>query len=269
MENWRVKYSALISLMVVIFLLGCSLAVQGSIRVEPSRFIFNINPGERDTGAITVKNNSDRELFLTANFYDWLLDERNEMVFWDSGTLEATLAGLIRFNPRQFTLSPGESQIVRFTVEMPPDDEEPFERRGIIFFEHEEPFEEEGIGASIKTMIGTTIYVMPREYRLSFHIIDGMVHVTADQVCLAALLLGSDALVHTRFTIHYRVVAPGGRLIEEGQQREMVILPEEIRPVFFPLEQVQEPGDYRLMIEINFAGTDYKMTDILPFTVLE
>lgn len=254
----------------VFLLLFLSITLQGeaSLRVEPSRFILHVQPGGRDTGAITVRNDSDRPLDLTATFYDWILDDQNELIIFDSGTFDASLEGLIRFNPRQFRLGPGESQVVRFTVEMPREEGEPFERRGIIFFEHEDPFdEEEGIGATIKTMIGTTIYVMPAEYRLSFHIIDALIHTTEDKQRVGALLLGSDALVHSRFTVNYRVLAQGGRVVEEGKTSELVLLPDEVRPLFIPLQEIDEPGNYRMMVEIKFSGIDYQINDSVPFVV--
>lgn len=257
----------IIFLIILLAILSIASESEASLRLEPSRFIIHLFPGERETGAITVTNNSDQELDLIATFMDWDLDDRDEMSFHESGTLEESLEGLIRFNPRQFVLKPGESQIVRFTINFPKDEKEPFERRGVIFFEHEEPFEGEGIGATVKAMIGTLIYVLPAEYTLYFEILDGGVQSDSSGQQIAGLYLANPSLVHTRFVVNYQVLAPGGVVIEKGTTKEEVILPQRKKPIFFLLEESYSPGDFRLLVEIDFVGINYKISDSIPFKI--
>ncbi len=262
------KLAIMAMLLMIIFALGQQ--GEASIRIEPARFILKVHPGERDTGAITVFNNTEQTVNLVANFYDWDLDENSDMVIYDSGTLKETLDGLIRFNPRQFILEPGQSQIVRFTVNMPETgiDEEPFERRGIIFIEHEDLFEEEeGFGATIRSMIGATIYVQPVEYEMNFAVIEMVVHETPDKQYIGGLLLGNPSLVHVRFFVNYRVISARGEEIEKGSITEKVILPGQVRPFYFFLEENFPPGDYRVLVDIGFVDTNYNISDSIPFKV--
>ncbi len=257
----------LFSLLFLVFFAFC-LPGEASVRVEPSRFILHVAPGSRETGAITVTNNSDFPVTLDAVYYDWEMDEKFELVHHERGTLKETLDGLIRFNPRQFFLEPGQSQVVRFTVEFPEGEEEQFERRGIIFFEHlEEDPDFEGTGALLKTMIGTTIYIRPVEYIFSFRVIEEHVVTAPSGQKFGALLLANSSLVHVRFETNFKVLNSEGEMVEEGKIPELVILSEQLRPLYFPLQRVYSPGDYRLIVEFDFFAINRKVIENIPFHV--
>lgn len=257
----------LLILVILVFTVCNTLAVEASIRVEPSRFIINLQPGERSTGMVTVTNNSWQSVDLVATVYDWYLDEQYQIVNMESGTLKETLEGCIRFNPTSFTLGPGESQIVRFTLTFPQDGEGSFERRGIIFFEHEEQMEglEEGLGATIKTMIGTTIYLQPAQYRLFFRILEALMHITEEGEYWGAMLLANESVVHLRMQMEYRLIDARGRIQEEGILPERVLLPGEIRPLYFQLRQKPLPGSYDLHLIFHFEGSRDVVRYSIPF----
>jgi P pilus assembly chaperone PapD len=141
--------------LIIIFVF--SLPAAATIRVEPSRIILNALERERSTGTVEVVNNGEEEIELTAVLYDWSLDERDSVVVFEAGETDYTLDGLIKFNPREFTLAPGQKQIVRFTVSSP-EGETPRERRGIVFVEHETDLIDDATGSRVKAQIGTTIY---------------------------------------------------------------------------------------------------------------
>jgi len=132
--NFLNKLWSILLFLIIIFLF--SLSAAATIRVEPSRIILNALEGERSTGMIEVVNNTEIEVELTTLLKDWSLDERDSIVIFDPGETDYTLDGLIKFNPREFTLAPGQKQIVRFTVTSP-EGTTPRERRGIVFIEHE------------------------------------------------------------------------------------------------------------------------------------
>ena len=44
--------------------------VQASVKVEPSKFILSLEPGERKTGSIIVTNKTDQEKNIKALLYD-------------------------------------------------------------------------------------------------------------------------------------------------------------------------------------------------------
>ncbi len=264
----RRKHQVICLLALLLVLLAVSLPVEASIRIEPSRFIFHIPPGGRTTDSIIVTNNFDFPITLNAVCYDWNINEKNELVEFEMGTLKESLDGLIRFNPRQFSLGPGESQIVRFTINFPEGEGEPFERRGIIFFEHEEEAEiEEGLGAVIKTMIGALIYARPSEFSFNFLLIEGKVLSGPSGQQVAALLLGNPSFVHARFTIDYRVLNAEGEIFEEGEVSEKVFLPETARPIYIQFAKTYPPGEYRLILELKATDIEFRLNEVIPFRV--
>ncbi len=252
---------------VLVFLVISSYASAG-IRVDPPVQLFVLDVGERATGTIVVTNTSDRELNFFAVLYDWAFDEDYELDYMEGGTLKETLEGLIRFNPRQFDLGPGESQIVRFTVTAPEEEaDNGFERRGIIFFEHEDAPGEGEVGATVKYMVGATIYVQPPVYEFAFSYIEGLVHVPAPGQYWGAILVRNDCQVHIKYQINYKVLDKQRRIIEEGKGPENVVLPGNVRGIFFPLKGNYPPGEYELMVEIGFPAIRDKMIELISFKV--
>ena len=58
-----------------------NISADASIKIEPSRFIHMIEPGSRITDVIQVTNNTEERLDLTAQYYDWDLDEKENILF--------------------------------------------------------------------------------------------------------------------------------------------------------------------------------------------
>ena len=240
--------------------------VSATIRVEPSRFIFTIDPGQRTTDVIQVINNTDETVELTAVYYDWNLNQEDEMLNYESGTLLESFDGLIRFNPRSLKLGPGEDQLVRFTISIPEEASGEHERRGIIFFEHEAPYEGEGMGATVRTMIGTTVYAIPSSYEIDFNL-RGIVHQDENSNYWGMLLVKNNSKVHLRYSIGYTIADSQGRAIEEGSLNNNVLLPDNERGLYFPIETDLEPGNYEILLNVNFIGTGEQMTTSIPFEI--
>ncbi len=250
-----------------IFLINQDVFASGGYKIEPSRFIIEMAPGTRATEVINVTNTSNRRLNLIANFYDWKLNDEYSLVPYQAGTLEETLDGMIRFNPRVFSLDPGERQIVRYTVSFPEDKEGLFERRGIIFFEHEDEFLNEGVGASIRTMIGTVVYVAPIGYNYTFSILDNIVLQSPDNQFLVGILAKNEGLKHARINVEYKLVSGEGRVLLEDRTEERVILPGEDRGIFFPLIYDFVSGEYEILYTVTFSDSRETLTNSIKFYV--
>ena len=241
--------------------------VSATIRVEPSRFIFTIDPGQRTTDVIQVINNTDETVELTAVYYDWNLNQEDEMLNYESGTLLESFDGLIRFNPRSLKLGPGEDQLVRFTISIPEEASGEHERRGIIFFEHEDEFLNEGVGASIRTMIGTVVYVAPIGYNYTFSILDNIVLQSPDNQFLVGILAKNEGLKHARINVEYKLVSGEGRVLLEDRTEERVILPGEDRGIFFPLIYDFVSGEYEILYTVTFSDSRETLTNSIKFYV--
>ncbi len=260
-----VKSSAFFVIIILIILIT-TISAGATVRVEPSRYILTYYPGARITESVNVTNQTDRTLNLIASFYDWNLDEKYELETYQRGTLDSSFDGYLRFNPRRFTLSPGESQIVRFTITIP-EEENNRERRGIIFIEHEDLLDVAEIGAAIVTRIGTTVYAVPAEQEFIFTLKETQIIKNDLGDIFGAYLTSNDGEIHVRYRVKYSIISAEGRKIEEGEIEERVLLPDTERGVIFRIQSELEPGDYQLISKFSFPGSSEELNEAINFTV--
>ncbi len=257
------KYSfALIILFSFIFMFSGS--SEATIRIEPARFIFPLEQGTRDTGTIKITNNSGVEKEIKAVLYDWTLDKKGKLVTLEKGKLKESLNGLIKFNPKQFTLKSGETQIVRFTVKMP--EEGNIEHRGIVFFEEEQKYEPNSSGADVVTQVGATVYVRPTNIDLSLFKYKGIkIYYPENESSLGILIIENQCNSHMRYFIKYKIINSEGKQVLEGSTENKVILPEFTRGIAIPLKKDLESGEYNIILHTSFYGTENIMETTIPF----
>lgn len=257
-------------LMTVFFLIIITTIMSGladaSTVVNPGRFIFNLKPGEMTTGAIEVTNSGEEPIEVRAVLYDWTLSDSDELVIFPGKTRDDSLNDLVKFNPRQFKLGPKEKQLVRFSIKVPETGFDS-ERKGIVFFEQDSPFEQDGIGAKVTTQVGTTIYVIPTTVQMVFRLAKVQVYFPPTGDPLGLVLVGNEGVAHVRYSFSYKVVGEKGKVLEEGSVSEQVLLAGFHRVVSFPLKTKLENGRYNLVTTFQFYGTDRKVTSSVPFEV--
>ncbi len=252
-------------LLIIIFWL--SNLILASTTVDPSRLLFIAKPGERVTGTIKVTNPSDKIAEVSATIYDWTLNNADRMVTSGVGTRKESLKGLIKFNPQNFKIAPGESQIVRFTMTAPKEGDL-LERRGIVFFEEKNVYQnQEGMGANVVTQVGSTIYLAFEGMRMAFNLKDAKVEKTPDGNYQGVLAMVNQGAGHVRYRISYKLINEKKALIHENQFSEKVILPEFDRNISFPLPDKLSPGKYNLIMKLSFLGTNKSTSRTIPFTV--
>src|SRR6056297_2478873 len=98
-------------LLIIILILLLSLtffnqSINATTRVEPSRIIINSKLDTRNTGIINVINTGEKQILLQAYLYDWNLKNNEGLKTYKPGTLDTSLEGLIKFNPKSFILDP-------------------------------------------------------------------------------------------------------------------------------------------------------------------
>lgn len=252
--------------LIVFFIFVFSALVSATTLVEPGRFIFSLEPGSQISDAIAVTNTGNEEIEISATLYDWILDDEDQLVTFKKNTRPDTLYGLIKFNPRQFKLAPGETQLVRFTIKTPKEGFN-LEKRGIVFFEQKNLFNQDGVGATVVTKVGCTIYATPTTATSSFRLVKAIVHMPTDSEPLGVLLIKNGGDAHIRYYINYKVVDASGGLLEEGNVNEKVILPNSDQIVSFPIIAGLSNGKYNLLLEFSFSRTDKKFVHAIPFEV--
>lgn len=259
------KIYILVVILFLVFLL--SFNVGATVRVEPARIIINTLAQSRSTGTIEVINKGEEAVELKAVLNDWSLNEEDALLFFDPGQSSYSLAGLIKFNPRVFTLQPGKKQIVRFTINTPENPEK--ERRGVVFFEQETDYTAGETGSKVVTQIGTVIYLVPENIKYNFKFTGLRVYKTPPPEPQPVVLSVENAGTgHFRYYLSYKVVDSQNKLVmEEKFNNEFIILPEYKRKITFMLAERLKPGDYKLMLQFSFYNTDQTADYQIPIKI--
>jgi len=234
-----------------------------SLLVEPSRFILKIEPDKRESGSITVTNTGSFPADLKAVLYDWDLSEEGELIELPPKTRTDSLDGLIKFNPRQFTVQPGQTQIVRFTIEAPKDE---IEHRGIVFFEESFSPTPGAMGATITTKVGPIFYVAPVKIEMALQYKEIRVISENNQANLKVFAL-NNGKGHIRLTISYQLQTKEGKTIHEGVLPEQIILPQNSINKLFSLADNLQSGDYRLLVVLSYYGYTRVNEGVLEFSI--
>ncbi len=241
-----------------------SITASASLLAEPTKFEYILDPLAKTTGAIKVTNITDTPLLVAAKAYDWILKEDGSLENLYLGSHETTLAGNLKFNPKQFDLAPGQTQIVRFTVTMPA--QAPKERRTMVFFETEEVALARGIKTIMQTQIGTVIYVSASKANASFQLLEIEKTIADDQLnfCLFCLNPGE---IHFRMFLTYAVLDLSGHELYANTIEDYVLLPGQKVVLKLPIEEKLDPGIYRLVGKFSFGSTQKILPFVYSFTV--
>lgn len=245
-----------------VLLLGLSASAAAAkgvqpLKVDPSRFIFETNPGGELTGSITVINKGTDPADLKAVLSDWTLDLSNRIVMAERGTQPSSLSGAIKFNPRSFTLKPGGRQIVRFTIKVPRE-AKPGELRGMIAFEQAVPQPGDLTGAAIKAQVTSTIYAAILPVERKCEAVRGEVVRDQDRPQTRLVLeVKGTGTAHFRGTGRFKVFQNGDQEpVAEGDFGIMVVLPEVTTRFTGAWQGSLPPGKYRaeVLFEPEQAG---------------
>jgi hypothetical protein len=221
------------------------------IKVEPSRFVFEGKPGEQITGSIVVRNTGQEPATPQALLSDWTLDEGNRLVVLEAGSLDSSLEGWIKFNPRRFQMQPNAAQTVRFTVKIP-HDAQPGERRGMIAFEQIIPYDEGGVGATARVQVTSTIYVAVLPIERHIDIIGLHIQPNEDtQTSTLVLQVKGTGTGHYRGVGRFQILPDSDETpLASGDLEPLVVMPGVASRFGGSVEYVLEPGRYRLAVEI-------------------
>jgi hypothetical protein len=128
------------------------------IAVSPSRFEVEIGT-KPTTEAVDVMNLGDEPVAIAVSVVTWDLDEANKVRILDPD--EQSLDQWMVVNPLQFTVPPGKSQTVRFSIR-PKVRPEPGEHRAMLYFEQVLPAESTG-KMRVKFKLGVAVYGLAGE----------------------------------------------------------------------------------------------------------
>lgn len=249
-------------------LINISNPVFAVIRVQPARIIINALERKNSTGVIEVVNKSEIDIKIKALLNDWSLDEEDKLIYFNSGETEYSLEELIKFNPKEFVLPAGKKQVVRFTINKPENEDLIRERRGIVFFEHENEDINEEMGSRVITQIGTVIYYIPEGVEYNFKFTGLRVFNSPEPEPQGIIIrMKNDGKAHLRYYPSYKIVDSENKIVMEKKFSEFVILPDYERQFSFYLEERLEPGDYKVLLEFDLYNIKRNPEYQIPITI--
>lgn len=253
-------------MLLILLLAFYSVVTEATARIEPARIIINSHQNSRSTGVIEVINTGTEEVKLTALLNDWALDENDKLVFYEAGKMDSTLVGLIKFNPKKFSLSPGKTQIVRFTINTPENTSQ--EKRGVVFFERETDYMEVATGSKIKTQVGTVIYLVPDKIKYNFKLLGLQIYNSLAPAAQGIVLKIENAGAgHMRYYPAYKIIDSASKLVMEEDFGEYIILPGAKRNFSFILPERLKKGEYKLLLNIKFYNNQQTADYQIPIKI--
>lgn len=221
------------------------------LQVKPSRFILQIKPGQQDGGAIVVSNPSRDVLKCVAIVKDWDLNATGNLTTALAGTMNTSIGSWLKFNPRQFSIQPNGHQVVRFSI-LVPKNAKPGERRGIIFFSPSIG----NTGMSVKTEVGVTVYVAVEPVTRTFELTLGKTTLNEQKNAEICYTVNATGNAHCRLSGKYRLSDRNGKVVEERNLGEQVVLPAKKVDCAITGTQELASGQYRLYLEIVCEGVN-------------
>jgi len=273
--------------LVLSILLLAGTAVQAAIpppmiAVSPSRFVLEIG-STPSVESMRVFNFGKKPMEVQVDLATWNLDEQNKVRLVEPN--EQSLDQWMVINPLHFTIPPGKSQSVRFSIR-PRVRPEPGEHRAMIYFNQvlsEEPSDDP---MRVKFRVGVAVYGTVGEVKRS-----GVLHSVelenGSNPVNAGLQISSVGTAHVRLDGHFSIwpasAYPG---LDSNERLFNLDVPSAVRPeavvqaanlpgipvlagncrqIWFGTGKPLPAGDY--ILDLDFALGDNEYDRAMPFTV--
>ncbi len=251
------------------------------IAVSPSMFELELG-STPSVQSLRVMNFGKEPVEATVSLATWDLDELNQVRLLDPD--EQSLDQWIVINPLRFTVEPGKSQSVRFSIR-PRVRPEPGEHRAMIYIDQRLPEESEA-QMRVKFRIGVAVYGTVGEVARVGELLSVELEKGSNPL-KAGLQISSKGTAHVRIDGQYAVwpaaLYPG--LASEERSRDLVapdaVLPEAVvdadelpgipvlagdcRQIWFQAVKPLPAGDY--ILDLGFDLGENRYDRALPFTV--
>jgi P pilus assembly chaperone PapD len=119
------KKNRIASLLVIalIYIFSCVFQAWAlGVRIDKPKVFLTISPGAYDSGEIQVENTGSEAIPIKVYLEDWVYAQQDGgKEFMPKATTPLSCSDWITFFPSDFTLQPGKSQVVRYTINVPKD----------------------------------------------------------------------------------------------------------------------------------------------------
>ena len=241
-------------LFVLIFINTSSKAALPHFQIKPSRFEILLNPRQRNIQTIRIDNMGEKPLKLIATTKDWNMDSKGDLNLMEPASTARSASNWLRFNPKKINIEPGQSQLIRFSVTAPPDNQSGEYRTAILITAQEE-VTTSSARVKIQPQFATLVYLNIPEVIRKGEIKDVKIKANEEKYSFKGNVY-SQGNAHLRMTGEYILKNSAGMKIHTGKLRKKVILPgnkDQFKADFGQLEK----GDYKLKLIWHYIPAFY------------
>lgn len=230
----------------------------------PMKYNLTVRPAEPVARDVTIANLGETPVVVRVRLADWHLSASGEMQFAPPGTSPRTLLGHVQFEPREFSLQPGESGVVHLTMTLP--DDGIATRWGLVLSEVRPAIPpSESFGPRAVAELGTTIYLSKVPPQV----------IEADVEQMSIESEGRDSVrvtvrVRNNGERHFYVAGEvalldaGGATHAGGKLPTGVVLPQGVRYFSWASRAGLSPGDYTAAATLDTGEPELTVGE-LPF----
>lgn len=240
----------------------------GQVAVSPALYELQLADAPL-VRSIRLKNLKSHPVAMKVSVFNWSLDESNRLKLLPPD--EQSLDSWMLINPLAFTLQPGQTQVVRFSIR-PRVKPAEGEHRAIIYFD-EQPRSSDAEGVAVLFRLGVGIYAhvgqairnsvlhslqLDRQRREIVAVLEnrGNVHARMEgayAIWKRGAFSGFDAMQRALAADSAKVSIPG--FIAGGSINNVPLLPGTRRRIVTPLFPGNTTGEYVVSVDLTIDGT--------------
>lgn len=257
MEVRIIRASVVVAAVLAASLLGPSAL---AISVKPAFLDLEVNPGEHHTGMFTVVNTSDGEERFRASPSHFRLSREGNLQPAPSDSF--SVAEWIKFNPKEFTLTPRARQQIRYTLIVPPD-AKPGDRWCVLEFmkltaRTLQAGDTSDGGTSVKLAVSSAIvvpiFVQVGEVGHEWSLVD-LEAQTDEKGSRVSITLGNTSNGRVPFETEVDIVDANGEVVAHEERGRLSLFPFSERVLQMPIETELQPGEYMARVRVSSEET--------------
>jgi hypothetical protein len=232
-----------------------------TLGISPLRAEMKIGAGVETTQSVRISNTGQVPTQIRVTVSDWTLSPSGEQQFIKLGSGTWGCGSWLKANPMEFALTPAATELVRYTMKVPPAAPEGGYHCAIVFDTLPPPREQlaEGTGVVNLVRLVTTLYATVGNPPIAAKIKRlemtprGAGKKTSYEIVTE---FANDGTTQYRVSGELQVLDAEGRVIRTFEYKSFPVLPGIKREAIFQIEDPLVPGQYLLRAVVDVGGKE-------------